>query len=142
MDAGDFISNLTIGADSIYGISVEFQRDSLPSLPLSAEYNMEVQQEHEYSDTIDGGVRFFMNQGFLDPNRYADLTILLEGPFNGIDMNTTFNDNGILPLNQPYNTAPWYYPGTESVASIPNPDIVDWVLVELRDATEYLPGNT
>ena len=41
-----------------------------------------------------------------------------------------------MPLSQPYNTAPWNYDGTESVVSIPNPDVVDWILVEFRDATD------
>ncbi|MBN3034504.1 MAG: hypothetical protein JW861_02895, partial [Bacteroidales bacterium] len=44
--------------------------------------------------------------------------------------------NGSIPLSQPYNQAPWSYMGTESVAAIPNADIVDWVLVELRDAPD------
>jgi hypothetical protein len=38
-------------------------------------------------------------------------------------------------LQQPYNIAPWNYTGTESVPAsffTANPDIVDWVLVELR----------
>jgi poly-gamma-glutamate synthesis protein (capsule biosynthesis protein) len=66
----------------------------------------------------------------------ADLTVFLEGPFNGTDMNTDLNNSSNLPINQPYNTAPWNYDGTESVVSIPNPDVVDWVLVEFRDATD------
>jgi hypothetical protein len=47
-------------------------------------------------------------------------------------------------LNQPYNVAPFSYPGTESVASgffkntAATTDIVDWVLIELRDAV--IPG--
>jgi len=41
--------------------------------------------------------------------------------------------NAILPLDQPYSAYPWEYFGTESVASIP-PNVVDWVLVEVRDA--------
>ena len=63
-----------------------------------------------------------------------DLTILLEGPFFVTDMMTTLNTAGFLPLDQPYNTAPWNYGGTESVTVIPNANVVDWVLVELRDA--------
>ena len=51
-------------------------------------------------------------------------------------MNTDLNDLTLLPLNQPYNSEPWYYDGTEAVTEIPNPDIVDWILVELRDALE------
>ena len=61
-----------------------------------------------------------------------DLTIFLEGPFNGSDMDMDIIS--ILPLSQPFNTSPWNYGGTESVASIPT-NAVDWVLIELRDAT-------
>ena len=39
----------------------------------------------------------------------------------------------MIPLTQPYNAAPWNYDGTESVTEIPA-GVVDWVLVELRDA--------
>ncbi|OQX77889.1 MAG: hypothetical protein B6D61_06500, partial [Bacteroidetes bacterium 4484_249] len=60
-----------------------------------------------------------------------DVTAFLEGPFNGTDMNTGINS--ILPLSQPFSTAPWDYPGTESVSAIPGTDIVDWVLIDLRD---------
>lgn len=63
-----------------------------------------------------------------------DLTFYLEGPFNGAEMTTSLNPSN-LPLNQPYSGAPWNYTGNESVAAIPSPDIVDWVLIEIRDAT-------
>lgn len=63
------------------------------------------------------------------------LKAMLEGPFNGTDMNTTLNNNHLLPLAQPYNTQPWYYLGTEEVTSIPD-SVVDWVLLELRDAPD------
>ena len=66
----------------------------------------------------------------------ADLKVYLEGPFNGTDMNTDLTSSTNFPINQPYNTAPWDYNGTESVISIPNPDIVDWILVEFRDAPD------
>ncbi len=65
-----------------------------------------------------------------------DLTVFLEGPFNtsSFEMNTTLNQGALIPLNQPYNTAPWNYNGTENVTIIP-PDIVDWVLLELRETS-------
>jgi hypothetical protein len=50
-------------------------------------------------------------------------------------MGTDLNSSGYLPLDQPYNVGPWNYTGTESVSSIPNNDVVDWVLVELRETT-------
>lgn len=64
-----------------------------------------------------------------------DITVFLEGPFNGTEMNTDLKLLNILPLNQPYNQSPWNYPGDESVASIPS-DVVDWVLIEIRDASD------
>jgi hypothetical protein len=48
-------------------------------------------------------------------------------------MNTDLNPS-LLPLNQPYNVAPWNYSGSESVPSIPNAGIVDWLLIDVRDA--------
>jgi hypothetical protein len=62
-----------------------------------------------------------------------NLTAFLEGPYNSGSMNTTLRTGGLLPLTQPYNTAPWSYAGTETVASIPA-GVVDWILIELRQA--------
>jgi len=62
-----------------------------------------------------------------------DIKVFLEGPFDFLEMDADINN--ILPLYQPYNTGPWNYSGTESVVSIPNEDVVDWILVEIRDAT-------
>jgi PKD repeat protein len=62
-----------------------------------------------------------------------NLKVYLEGPFNGADMSADLTNLTNFPINQPYNAAPWNYTGTESVVSIPA-DVVDWVLVELRDA--------
>ncbi len=62
-----------------------------------------------------------------------DLTVFLQGPFNGSNLNS--NLNPVLPFNQPYNIAPWNYTGTENVASMPAAT-VDWILIELRDAPD------
>ncbi len=70
------------------------------------------------------------------PTCTLDLRVLLQGP--AIDssgtMTTALNANGRVPLQQPYNTAPWNYAGTESVTAIPSSAVVDWVLIELRSA--------
>jgi hypothetical protein len=63
----------------------------------------------------------------------VDLKVYLEGPFNGIGMNTFLNSKNSIPTNQPYNLAPWNYSGTESVVNIPNVNVVDWILLELRE---------
>jgi len=74
---------------------------------------------------------------------FVDLKVLLEGPYDGSGMNTTINP--LLPLAQPFNpplpyfgnpSPVWLYAGGESVASIPNANVVDWSLMELRDAPD------
>ncbi|MDD2964856.1 MAG: BNR-repeat neuraminidase N-terminal domain-containing protein [Bacteroidales bacterium] len=77
-------------------------------------------------------------------DKTLNVTVFLEGPFDGSAMTTTLNTEGLIPLTQPYNTDPWLYEGTESVAAIPA-DVVDWVLVDLRDADapeNALPANS
>ncbi|MBE9491671.1 MAG: hypothetical protein IMY70_02190, partial [Bacteroidetes bacterium] len=76
--------------------------------------------------------------GLIPPEVYTvDLTVFLEGPFNETEMETNLNLLGLIPNEQPYGSNPWYYSGSENVVSIPNNDIVDWILVEFRDA----PGD-
>ncbi len=65
------------------------------------------------------------------------LKVFLEGPFNGAGMNAGLN--GMIPLTQPYSAVPFNYSGPETVSSIPGSNIVDWLLVELRDAAN--PGS-
>ncbi|MBN1340791.1 MAG: hypothetical protein JXA03_15790, partial [Bacteroidales bacterium] len=75
-----------------------------------------------------------------------DLRVFLEGPFNSSSgtMDTWLYANNLIPMSQPYdpplpyfgNMDPlWYYTGTESVASMPV-DVVDWIVLELRDAPD------
>jgi hypothetical protein len=66
---------------------------------------------------------------------HVNIKVFIEGPFNGTDINTDLNSGGFIPLDQSYTGSPWNYNGTESVTSIPNADIVDWILIELRDTT-------
>ncbi len=63
-----------------------------------------------------------------------NLKVFLEGPFDGGAMQPGLNSGGVIPLSQPYDSQPWNYTGTESVISVPGINVIDWVLVELRDA--------
>ncbi len=63
-----------------------------------------------------------------------DITVFMQGPYSGGEMSTNLNPE-YIPLTQPYNTAPWNYNGSENVAFVPQ-NAVDWVLVEVRDATD------
>ena len=62
--------------------------------------------------------------------------VMLEGAFDASTqyMKSLLSQNNVLPLSQPYNNSSYNYQGTESVTAIPGTDIVDWVLIELRDA--------
>ncbi len=63
------------------------------------------------------------------------LKVRLEGPFNGSDMNTELIADDAFPLIQPYSASPWNYMGTENITAPPAENIVDWVLIELRETT-------
>jgi hypothetical protein len=64
-----------------------------------------------------------------------NLKIMLEGPFVTTEMNTLLNSTGYIPLQQPYGVSPWFYTGNEAVGAIPNANITDWVMVELRQTS-------
>jgi len=66
----------------------------------------------------------------------VDLKVFLEGPFVETEMNPLLNQKGLLPHDQPFNQFPWNYDGDESVESIPKNQIVDWVLIDFRDAVD------
>ena len=72
-------------------------------------------------------------QNLIIPLLEFQLKVYLEGLFSGLDMNNDLL--GILPLSQPYTSLPYNYHGGEEVIEIPNANIVDWILVELRDAS-------
>lgn len=83
------------------------------------------------------------NEWKLADAKYTmNATALLRGPWNNVSaMNTNLNSGGIIQLTQPYNTTPFNYTGTESVGAIPNVNVVDWVLVELRKPSTGLPQD-
>lgn len=60
--------------------------------------------------------------------------LMLQGPYNAGVMDIDLNTGGFLPLNEPYTAIGWHS-GAEQVtmAVLTANDIVDWVLVELRD---------
>ncbi|TVQ19447.1 MAG: hypothetical protein EA361_00760 [Bacteroidetes bacterium] len=74
-----------------------------------------------------------------------EITLILEGahiPGDTPLMHTHLSDMGLLPTSQPFaptlpyfgNSNPvWFYPGPETIET-PVEGVVDWVLLELRDA--------
>lgn len=65
---------------------------------------------------------------------FFEIKIFLEGSYFNNEMTTILNSNYVLPLDQPFYSNPWYYDGSERLNFIPN-DMVDWILLELRDKT-------
>lgn len=66
----------------------------------------------------------------------VNLKVFLQGPFKNGLMTTYLNSNGVIPLNSEnaYHAASFGYTA-KSVLSIPNANVVDWVIVELRSGT-------
>jgi len=87
------------------------------------------------NDTVDMGAYEFF-QGIE-----LDLKAFLEGPYNGSTMNTDLANSTNFPKYQPYNTPPWNYSGAEEVSAIPFDNIVDWILIEVRDTTDVSLAN-
>jgi hypothetical protein len=88
-----------------------------------------------------GSVAYFDDVELIYNEPELDLTVFLQGPYLDNNLMSTDLNPEFLPLNQPYNTAPWNYNGSESVPSIPNTQVVDWVLVDMRDAASALTAT-
>ncbi|MGE5498373.1 MAG: beta strand repeat-containing protein [Syntrophothermus sp.] len=63
--------------------------------------------------------------------------VFLQGAYNSGIMTTVLNSSGLIPLKSAdaYSETAFSYTGSV-VASIPDADVVDWVLVELRSNTD------
>lgn len=66
-----------------------------------------------------------------------DLKVYLQGAYRNDTMHCDLDSLDFLPLEQPYDSVPfyWHYTGTEAVDSIPGDNVVDWIEVELRETT-------
>ncbi len=120
----------------VYGTGVAYNGGTYKTIGCS----------HEFGGLVNGvlpSTRTELMHQYLDffellppPTTTLNLKAVLEGPFTGSQMSNSLSP--LMPLSQPYNTLPWSYSGSESVAAIPA-NVVDWVLIELRDATT--PAN-
>lgn len=155
------LSNLTVDGTTIpgfspgiynYDVELPFGTEDIPvvgATPVDADATPVILQTFElpgtttvqvFAENLQTYLTYSVNFTVSD-TYYLDAGILLEGPYNESQMNTSLNQQGLIPLNQPFNQPPWNYSGTESVGSIPNGNIVDWILVELRDANSPATAN-
>ena len=104
---------------------------SLSNLSACAKYELKIREvcsneiASEYSEIIT----------FDTPCYRAKVKICLEGAYDGEIMSN--NLGSTMPLEQPYNRPPYSYFGTEMLNN-PKSNIVDWVLLEVRN----LAGET
>lgn len=98
----------------------------------------------ELVDLIFENTSGYGNGLYLDNVRLKGLSpstlrtkLWLEGVYSPFTNQMQVSDafRNLIPLQQPFNQAPWNYEGSESLTSMPS-DAVDWVLVELRDAND------
>ncbi len=139
------MKHITITIAWLLSLTVAAQSTSPDVIASSGEYYENANNSISYTlgeiavETYSNGSNI-LTQGFQQPVSVTitgidlDLLVYLEGPYSGSQMNTTLNTEGLIPLSQPFNVMPWNYQGTESVTSIPNSNVVDWVLVDIRDA--------
>ncbi len=73
-----------------------------------------------------------------NPPTVVKAKVLLEGAYNSSsnNMSTNLNTAGLLPSSQPFNALPWSYLSNQNVSNMPA-NAVDWVLLEVRDATNF-----
>jgi len=78
---------------------------------------------------------FFIHDESCITYKKLSTKIFLEGAYNAgtLAMNNVLVANDLIPSTQPYSAAPWNYNGEETITSMPE-GIIDWVLVELRQA--------
>ena len=137
---GDYTIHYTLGADASTTANVissggvaTFQTRALTAADEGATVAVTLIENNTTS--CPQSVSYARTISFLEEVVEVNIHMLLAGPHNAGMMNTTLNNLGYLPLEQPYNSAPFNYNGSETMATIPV-TMVDWVLVRLRDKND------
>lgn len=159
-DDGDYVSHYRLQLDDdpnflspevdTNGILVDSKASSLSMLinTLPGHENLENKNYYWRISATDG---FGVESDFSDGSNYflymldLQFKVMLEGPFMYGSMSNNLNTHSLIPLFQPYNTAPWNYNEITGVPEIPSLDVIDWILIELRstvgDATTATPDK-
>ena len=127
------------GNPSQYNVEVNENSDvSLGTVTITDGQFALYTQKADVVSGDDGYVGWAFIRLIPKPTLLLNLKVFLEGPYNGSGlMTTTLNTNNLIPLssNNAYPTAVYGHYTVSNLTSIPNSDIVDWVLVELRTGT-------
>ncbi len=124
---GDSIPSFTPGEENVLGATQETSF-SHATTGTSETYYL-ITATDEYGNTSE----FSRLQGTA-PFVLSELTVLLQGAFDvsGDSMITLLGQQGFIPLLSPFQESP------RAVTEMPA-DIVDWVLVQLRDPATHSP---
>lgn len=89
------------------------------------------------------GTEIFIFEGIPNscPSTSLALKVFIEGAYNSGAMSTSLSPQ--IPLRQPFNTENWGYYGDETTTStiISSNDIVDWVIIELRNGSSAVDSE-
>ena len=146
-DVGDVVSHyrLQLDDDPLFlspevdtnGILVDGKASSL-SMQIHSLPGYENLLNKNYYWRVSATDGFGIESDFSDGSNYflylmdIEFKVFLEGPYNSGIMSNDLNTQGLLPLTQPYNSAPWNYMEVVGVSEIPNADVIDWLLLEFR----------
>lgn len=91
----------------------------------------------DVADGNKGDYVYTFRQSFAE-KKASVIKLWLEGFFNDQtgDMISDLPTKSLLPQNQPFNTAPFNYAGTESFTDTADQRFVDWVLLEARNPAD------
>ncbi|HPE56817.1 MAG TPA: FISUMP domain-containing protein [Bacteroidales bacterium] len=83
------------------------------------------------NDTIDMGA--FESGQLFGPTWGLEVKVWLEGAYSDGKLTSTLQNNDLLPMQQPFNLAPWNYNGDDSICEGVTTAISDWILIDLYD---------
>ena len=130
--------NQNVSNDFFEGLSFAWSHDS--SLNSCEAYNLGF---GEYDLTVtwnDAGLGFAIDTVFhfiLQQPVVFPINVALGGAYDETvgNMASNYQQYQLLPYEQVFAQNPWYYDGVETIFSADN-TIIDWVLVEVRDAED------
>ncbi len=141
----DMITGLPIANAQIENVGNAFSSTNLlgfyeEGTAIDGTYDFEVSAPGYFPMSVTGVVltssELVIQDFALQPILETELEIklLLQGPYlGGGKMSLALNELALLPEKPPYESVPWSYTGPESLSVFPQ-DMVDWVLVELRQS--------
>lgn len=134
-EAGYDFVNVYNGSSATAPLLGSYSGTNLPPTLVATSGQMFVRFTTDQSIVGDG---FSANYSCTTPTPAGNrlqAKVFLEGVYNTATGTMSSGLGTSLPIAQPYNAAPWSYNGTESVGST-NTNMIDWVLIELRNATD------